>query len=101
MSERSTLRPTLSWHSTWSPRRWITGKLEPQPPHGDGLRQDPLDDRAEDVGEAVVAALVLVGQPLVVDAQEGEDRGVEVVDVDAVGGDAVAERVGRAVGEAR
>src|SRR5262249_54722194 len=65
------------------------------------LRQDPLDDLAGDVGEAVIPALVLVGQPLVVDAEQVEDRGMEVVDVDAVGRDAVAEGVRRAEGDAR
>ena len=61
----------------------------------------PFDHLAGDVGEPVVAPLVLVGQAFVVDAQKVEDGGVEVVDVDAVGGDAVAERVGCAVGRAR
>ena len=54
-------------------------------------RQDVLDHLAGDVGQAVVASLVLEGQPLVVDAQERQDGGVEVVDVDRVGDDVVAE----------
>ena len=33
------------------------------------LRQDAVDDVASDVGEAEVAALVTVSQPLVVDAE--------------------------------
>lgn len=33
-----------------------------------------------------VAALVSIGQPLVVDAQQVEDRGVHVVDVHRAGG---------------
>ena len=53
-----------------------------------------------DVGQPVVAALEVVGQPFVVDAQEVEDRGLEVVDVDGVLGDVVAEVVGLAVGDA-
>src|SRR6185312_17479357 len=63
--------------------------------------QDPPDYLTRHIREPIIPALVLVGQPLVVDAEEMEDRGVEVVDVDAVGGDAVAERVGGAVGDAR
>ena len=47
--------------------------------------QDPFDHFAEDVREAVIAPLVLVGQSLVVNAQQMEDRGVEIVDVNAVG----------------
>ena len=58
----------------------------------------PLTTLPDDVGEPVITPLVLVGQAFVVDAQQVEDGGVEVVDVDAVAGDAVAERVGRAVG---
>ena len=54
-----------------------------------------------DVGQAVVAALELEGQPGVVDAQAVEDRGVQVVDVDRVLDDVVAEVVGLAVGDAR
>ena len=44
---------------------------------------------------------MLVGQTLVVDAQERQDGGVEVMDVNRVGDDVVAERVGLAVGQAR
>ena len=63
-------------------------------------RQDRLDHRAVHVGQAVVAALVLEGQPGVVDAQAVQDRGVQVVDVDRVLDDVVAEVVGLAVGDA-
>ena len=62
-------------------------------------RQDRLDDLSVDVGQAVVAALELVRQPRVVDAQAVQDRGVQVVDVDRVLGDVVAEVVGLAVGD--
>ena len=48
------------------------------------------------VGQAEVAALELVGQPRVVDAQAVQDRGVQVVDVDGVVHDVVAEVVGLA-----
>ena len=60
-------------------------------------RQDVADDLALHVGQAEVAAGVAVGQPRVVQAQQVEDRGVEVVDVDAVLGDVDAVLVGRAV----
>ena len=52
------------------------------------------------IGQAEVAALEFVGQLLVVDAHAVQDGGVEVVDVDGVFGDVVAEVVGLAVGQA-
>ena len=51
-----------------------------------------------DVGEAVVAAAVAEGEPLVIDAELVEDRGVDVVDVDGIGDDGIAEVIGRTVG---
>ena len=51
---------------------------------------------AADVGQPHVAALEQVGQLAVVQAEELEDRGVEVVDVHAVLDGAEAEFVGRA-----
>ena len=53
---------------------------------------------AVDVGEAEVAAGVVVGEAFVVEAQKVEDGGLEVVDVDFVLGDVEAEVVGLAVG---
>ena len=61
------------------------------------LCNDRRHHLAEYIGQPVVAPLMLVGEPLMVDAQEVKDRRVEVVDMDAVTGDAVAERIGRAV----
>ncbi len=61
--------------------------------------QDLLDHRAMHVGQAMVPALVLEGQPGVVDAQAVQDRGVQVVDVDGISDDVVAEVVGGAVGD--
>ena len=52
------------------------------------------------VGQPEVAALEAVGQPLVVDAEQVQHRGVQVVDVDDVLDGVVAELVGRAVGDA-
>ena len=53
-----------------------------------------MDHVAADVGQAEVAALELVGQPLVVDAEQVQHRGVQVVDVDDVLDGVVAELVG-------
>src|SRR5262249_6930000 len=55
------------------------------------------DHVAGDVGQAEVAALVAVGQAAVVQAEQVQQRGVEVVDVDGVAGDAPADVVGGAV----
>ena len=59
--------------------------------------QDRLDDLPVHVGQAEVAALEVVGQPGVVDPQQMQDRGVQVVDVDGVLDDVVGEVVGLAV----
>src|SRR5690606_37343696 len=64
-------------------------------------RQNVMHDRAMDVGESEVAALVTVGELLVVDAEAVEDGGVEIVHVDGVFEDVVAEVVGEAVVESR
>lgn len=56
----------------------------PSPPYGD-------------VGEAEIASGMTVGEPFVVEAEEMENRGVEVVDVDLVPGDGEAEVVGLAL----
>jgi hypothetical protein len=45
---------------------------------------------AVNVGQAEVAPLELVRQPLVVDAQQMQQRGVQVADVDGGAGDVVA-----------
>ena len=56
-----------------------------------------MDDFAVDVGQAHVAAAEAVGESLVIDAQEVQDRGVEVVDLDLVLDGVVAVVVGGAV----
>lgn len=53
------------------------GKRVPAP-----LGDDSVDDFAVDVGEAEIAAGVLVGEALVIEAEEVEDGGVQVVEVD-------------------
>ena len=50
------------------------------------------------IGQALVSAFVEVGEAF--EAQDGQDGGVEVVDVDGVLGGAEAEVVGGAVGQA-
>ena len=65
------------------------------------LGQQFFDDRAADVGEAEVAALEAVGELRVVEAQQVQQRGVQIVDVDAVFDDVEAEVVGSAEREAR
>ena len=52
---------------------------------------------AGDVGEAVVTAVVAVGELFVIEPEHVEDGGVEVVDVDLTFGDADAAVVGGAV----
>ena len=51
-----------------------------------------------DVGQPIAAALVLEDEPLVIDAEQIQQRGLEVVHVHAVANDVVAEVVGLAVG---
>ena len=60
-------------------------------------RQDLLDHLPVHVGQAEVAAGVAVRQLLVVEAQQVQDRRVQIVDVDLVLDGGEAELVGRAV----
>src|SRR5688572_7379294 len=52
-----------------------------------------------DAGQLEIEPLVLVGEPLVVDAELVEHRGVQVADVDGVFDRVVAHVIGRAVGD--
>ena len=61
------------------------------------LRNDVMDYFAVDVGQAEVAAGVAVGEFFVVEAEELEHGGVEVVDVDTVLDGLESEFVGGAV----
>ena len=63
-------------------------------------RQHVLDHIAMHVGQAEIATLEAIGQLLVIDAQAVQDRGVQVVNVDRLVGDVVAEIVGLAVDDA-
>src|SRR5438552_789196 len=62
--------------------------------------QDVLDDVSVDVRQALVAALMEVGQFLVIEAQAVQDGGVDVVDVGLVLDGLEAELVGGAVADA-
>src|SRR4051794_21312843 len=53
------------------------------------LHQYAFHDVPMHVGEAVVAALVFIGELRVIDAKQVEDRGLQVVDVDGAGGELV------------
>src|SRR5947209_1272319 len=61
-------------------------------------RHNPAYDFAVDIGQAVVAAAVAVGELFVIDAHEVEDGCMEVMDVDFVVIGVPAVIVGRAVG---
>ena len=52
------------------------------------------------VGQSALDAVVIEGQPCVVDAQQMQDRGVEVMDIDRLLGDLPTDVVRRPVGEA-
>src|SRR4051794_24700708 len=62
--------------------------------------EEVFDHLAVNVGEAEVTALKAVGELLVVEAQQMEDGGLQIVDVDFVAGDGKAELVGFAVNQA-
>ena len=49
-----------------------------------GLYENLIHHITEHIRQSKVAALEFVGQPLVVDAQQVQDGGVQVVDVDRV-----------------
>ncbi len=57
-------------------------------------------DSSLDIGQSLVTAFVEEGEAFVVEAEDVQDGGVEVVDVDGVLGGAEAEVVGAAVGQA-
>ena len=60
-------------------------------------RDDVFNDMTGDVGQAVVTAVVAVGELFVIEPEHVEDGGVEVVDVDLILSDADAAVVGGAV----
>src|SRR6056297_321264 len=56
---------------------------------------------ATNIGQAEVASLKAIGQPLVIDAEEMQHRGMQIMDVDAVFDRFVAEFIRRTEAEAR
>ena len=58
------------------------------------LRQNVVDDVAVDIGQPEVAAAVAISQTFVVESDQVQNRGVQVMDVDLVLGDVKAELVG-------
>lgn len=59
------------------------------------LRKQRLDDlRALDARELRIESLKLVAQSVVIDAQAMKDRGIEVIHMDGVGDDVIAEVIG-------
>ena len=64
----------------------------PQPPTS-WLTQELLNYFAGDVRQAEIAALKTVGEPLVVQAEQVEDRRVEIIHVDRVGDDVPADLI--------
>ena len=63
--------------------------------------QDPLHHMTVNIGQSVMPTLEEVGELLVVDAKLVENGGMEIVDVDGVFGDVVAEFVSGTIGDAR
>src|SRR5579859_4012134 len=53
------------------------------------------------IGEPKIAALEAVGQPGVLHAQQVQDGGLQIVNVNGVSADVEAELIGSAVGDAR
>ena len=72
-----------------------------QAPEGLTLRQDLVDDASENIGQAVTPPLMFVDQPLVIDAQQVQKRGLQVVHVDAVADNVVTVGIGLAMDGAR
>ena len=64
------------------------------------LCQKRIDDPAVDVGQAVISSLESVGEAEVINAEESEDCGVEVVYVHWVFGNIITEVIRGTVGSA-
>ena len=73
-----------------------------------GFRESPcrfssknfLHHMPRHIGQAEMAALVEIGEAGVIESHQVQDRGMEVVNVDGILGDVVAEVIGRAVDDA-
>lgn len=53
-------------------------------PHGTGSADDFVGDSAVDIGQTEIAAGVAEGESLVIQSQEVQDRGVQIVDVHGI-----------------
>jgi hypothetical protein len=65
------------------------------------LRQNRLVDDALDVGQPHVAPGMAIGQALVIEAEQVQNRGVQVVDVHGVFNGLIAQFVGLPIGDAQ
>src|SRR5207245_1506446 len=83
-------RDDNEYHGAWE--MWSDGK--------DTLRQNWFDDAPEDIRQSVIPPTVAVGQPLVIQAHQVQNRGVQVVDMDFVLDGVPAVIVGGAVRQA-
>ena len=61
-------------------------------------RQNLVDHSTMHVGQSEVAAGLMKGEPFVIQAEQVQDRGLQVMDVDRILGDVEAEFVGGSVG---
>lgn len=62
-----------------------------------GLCQNALNEIARDVRQPVVAACVAVRELFVIDAQQVQDCGLEIVDMDWILGNVEAKIIGRSM----
>lgn len=66
---------------------------EERPPHGKP-GQNIFHDRPVDIGQPIVASLEPVGQPLVVNPQQVQQRGIQVVHMDRIADNIEAQFIG-------
>ena len=64
------------------------------------MEKNQFDETRLLIGQAETAALVEVGQAFVINAEQAQHRGVEIVNVDAVSGDVVTEVIRLAIDHA-
>lgn len=48
------------------------------------LRENVADDPAGNIGQAIVPAVVKIGQPLMIKSEQVQDSGVQIVDVQPI-----------------
>src|SRR5207244_4144425 len=98
-----------TWFTSWT--SWQTRDIGgafcvpgfPRQPRSDAreelafLRQDVRYHLTGDVGQTEVTTIEAIGEPLVIEAEQMQQRGMQVVDVDFVRHRLVAKLVGRSV----